>query len=120
LNTHFLNQSGIKIALERYSNSKSLNSFYILGLLNGLLPCGLVYFFAVSAASTGSAVWGAVVMLIFGLSTIPALFSLGVFTSYFTETNFQKNYDEFSLNCCSLFMDFILSIEVMTFIKQSK
>jgi len=49
-----------------------------------------VYFFAVTAASTGSAIWGAVVMLIFGLSTIPALFSLGVFTSYFKETNFRK------------------------------
>jgi len=51
--------------------SRSLYSFYALGLLNGLLPCGLVYFFAVTAASTGSAFWGAVVMLIFGLSTVP-------------------------------------------------
>ena len=70
--------------------SKSLNSFYILGLLNGLLPCGLVYFFAVTAASTGSAIWGAVVMMIFGLSTIPSLFALGLFSALFSKNNLRK------------------------------
>lgn len=70
--------------------SKSLYSFYILGLLNGLLPCGLVYFFAVTAASTGSPLWGALVMLIFGLSTIPALFSLGFFTQLLSQGSFRK------------------------------
>jgi len=71
--------------------SKSLYSFYILGLLNGLLPCGLVYFFAVTAASTGSPLWGALVMLIFGLSTIPALFSLGFFTQFLNNGSLRKN-----------------------------
>ena len=71
--------------------SKSLYSFYILGLLNGLLPCGLVYFFAVTAASTGSPLWGALVMLIFGLSTIPALFSLGFFTQLLNKSSLRKN-----------------------------
>ena len=70
--------------------SKSLSSFYILGLLNGVLPCGLVYFYAVTAASTGSPLWGALVMLIFGLSTVPSLFALGFFTSLFTKMNFRK------------------------------
>jgi len=70
--------------------SKSLYSFYILGLLNGLLPCGLVYFFAVTAASTGRPLWGAFVMLIFGLSTVPALFSLGMFAGIFTKSSMRK------------------------------
>lgn len=70
--------------------SKSLYSFYILGLLNGLLPCGLVYFFAVTAASTGSPFWGAVVMFIFGMSTIPALFGLGFFTQLLNRGNLRK------------------------------
>ena len=68
----------------------SLYSFYMLGLLNGLLPCGLVYFFAVEAASTGSPIWGAFVMLIFGLSTIPALMGLGLFTSLFTKSSLRQ------------------------------
>lgn len=71
--------------------SKSIASFYTLGLLNGLLPCGLVYFFAVTAASTGSPIWGALVMLIFGLSTIPSLFTLGFFSGLFTKGGFRQS-----------------------------
>jgi sulfite exporter TauE/SafE len=63
-----------------FQNNTSF-SFYLLGMLNGLLPCGLVYFFAITAASTTSAFYGALVMFIFGLSTVPALFSIGYFVS---------------------------------------
>jgi sulfite exporter TauE/SafE len=70
-------------------HDQSIFSFFILGMLNGLLPCGLVYFFAVTAASTGSPISGALVMLIFGLSTIPALFSLGFFVGLFKQLTFR-------------------------------
>jgi len=69
--------------------SKSYLSFFSLGLLNGLLPCGFVYFFAITAANTASPIYGALVMLIFGLSTIPALFSLGFFISLFNKTSIR-------------------------------
>ena len=65
--------------------SDTLTSFYLLGMLNGLLPCGFVYVFAITAASTGSPFWGAFVMLIFGLSTLPAMFSLGFFVGIFKQ-----------------------------------
>ena len=71
--------------------SEFLGSFYILGLLNGLLPCGLVYFFAITAASTASATDGAIVMLIFGLSTIPTMFSLGFFIGIFRKTAIRSS-----------------------------
>ncbi len=71
-------------------HTKTLISFFILGMLNGLLPCGLVYFFAITAASTASALYGAIVMLIFGLSTLPALFSLGFFVGLFKKTGFRN------------------------------
>ncbi|MDD2640627.1 MAG: sulfite exporter TauE/SafE family protein [Arcobacteraceae bacterium] len=70
--------------------SNSLMSFYLLGMLNGLLPCGFVYFFAITAASTGSTLYGALVMLVFGLSTIPALFSLGFFVGLFKQSEFRN------------------------------
>ncbi|EFU69304.1 brp/Blh family beta-carotene 15,15'-monooxygenase [Aliarcobacter butzleri JV22] len=70
-------------------SSESLFSFYLLGMLNGLLPCGFVYVFAITAASTGSLFWGAFVMFIFGLSTIPALFSLGFFIGLFKQSNLR-------------------------------
>ena len=70
--------------------SKSLFSFYLLGLINGLLPCGFVYFFAITAASTGSVFWGALTMFIFGLSTIPAMFSLSFFVGFFKSGSFRS------------------------------
>ncbi len=69
--------------------SNSLLGFYLLGMLNGLLPCGFVYFFAITAASTASPVYGALVMFIFGMSTIPALFGLGFFVGLFKKLKFR-------------------------------
>jgi len=71
-------------------SDSSIFSFYLLGMVNGLLPCGFVYFFAVTAASTLSPLWGAAVMLIFGLSTIPALFGLGFFTGLVQKGRLRK------------------------------
>lgn len=61
-------------------SDKSYLSFYLLGLLNGIIPCGLVYSFAIFAASTADPLAGALVMATFGLATIPALFFLGFLT----------------------------------------
>lgn len=71
-------------------NSKSNFSFFLLGMLNGLLPCGFVYFFAITAASTASPFYGALVMFIFGVSTIPAMFGLGFLTSLASATSFRN------------------------------
>ena len=69
----------------------SLFSLYFLGMLNGLLPCGFVYFFAITAASTGSPLWGGVVMALFGLSTLPGMFALGFFVGLFRRGNLRRN-----------------------------
>ena len=71
-----------------HSNNKS--TFYLLGILNGFLPCGFVYFFAITAASTASPFYGAIVMIIFGISTIPALFSLGFFVGMFKNNSIRN------------------------------
>jgi len=70
-------------------HSKTLFSFFLLGMLNGFLPCGLVYFFAASAAATASPFWGGVVMLIFGLSTLPVMFGLGTIAGFFKSLEFR-------------------------------
>lgn len=70
--------------------SGTLTSFFLLGMLNGLLPCGFVYFFAITAASTADPLYGALVMAIFGLSTIPAMFSLGFFVGIFKQSGFRN------------------------------
>ena len=49
-----------------------------LGVLNGLLPCGLVYSALLVAASTGGLLMGVAGMAVFGLGTLPALLVMGV------------------------------------------
>ncbi len=86
----FASSSLYKNVFKSVLNSKSNLSFFILGMLNGLLPCGFVYFFAITAASTADPLYGAMVMAIFGLSTIPAMFSLGFLTSLASATSFRN------------------------------
>ncbi len=50
-----------------------------LGLLWGWLPCGLVYSALALAMASASPVAGALTMVAFGLGTLPALLSFGVF-----------------------------------------
>ncbi len=71
-------------------SSKSISSFFLLGALNGFLPCGLVYFFLISAVATGSAFYGGVYMLIFGFSTLPAMVGFGFVVSSFKNSIFQN------------------------------
>ncbi|MBD3841899.1 MAG: sulfite exporter TauE/SafE family protein [Campylobacterales bacterium] len=84
-------------------HSGTLFSFFLLGMLNGLLPCGFVYFFAITAASTADPFWGGVVMFIFGLSTIPALFSLGFFVGLFKQSGFRNIMIKFASIAVILF-----------------
>jgi sulfite exporter TauE/SafE len=47
--------------------------YYPLGLLLGLMPCGLSYTAFIAAAGTGSPLGGMLTMFYFGLGTVPAL-----------------------------------------------
>lgn len=80
----------IRPLFSKLIHSKSFFSFFGLGVLNGFLPCGLVYFFAVSAAATGSVFWGAMTMVIFGLSTIPSLLGFGYIIGFLKSGNFRE------------------------------
>jgi sulfite exporter TauE/SafE len=55
-----------------------LKAFY-LGLFWGWLPCGLVYSLLIAAWASASAVSGALIMLGFGLGTLPTLLLVGNF-----------------------------------------
>ncbi len=54
----------------------SLLSPYLLGLLWGLLPCGLVLTSLVTAIASKSVWLGALNMLVFGIATIPSLYAV--------------------------------------------
>jgi uncharacterized protein len=50
----------------------------LLGLLNGLLPCGLVYVAAAGATTTGAILGGATYMAAFGAGTLPMMLAISL------------------------------------------
>jgi len=86
----FSNKSWFQKLFKKLMGTKSLLSFFSLGMLNGIIPCGLVYSFAIIAASTASPFWGGAVMATFGLATIPTLFLLGTVTKFLQKGNIRK------------------------------
>jgi sulfite exporter TauE/SafE len=57
---------------------RSADALLVLGLLNGLLPCGLVYVACAGATATGDLFQGALYMLAFGLGTVPMMLAISL------------------------------------------
>ena len=83
--------------------SKSKNPF-LIGLLNGLMPCGPLQAMQVYALSTGNLVSGSISMLIFGLGTLPLML-----VSY-TVFQFFHGKRKILVNKLAYILIFILSI----------
>ena len=66
------------------------NSPLIVGLLNGLMPCGPLQAMQIYALSTGSPVKGALSMLLFSLGTVPLMFALGALSTILTKRFTRK------------------------------
>jgi hypothetical protein len=60
----------------------TFSAMFIIGILNGFLPCGLVYVALAGAIASGDAISGAAVMILFGLGTVPAMFAASVFGKF--------------------------------------
>jgi sulfite exporter TauE/SafE len=54
----------------------SIPSLFLIGLLNGLLPCGLVYVAIAGAINTNDVASGIIYMIIFGVGTIPVMLTI--------------------------------------------
>ncbi len=69
----------------RFLPAKTVLQAFPLGLLWGWLPCGLVYSALATALSAGSPVRGALLMLAFGLGTLPNLLLAGILLARLNE-----------------------------------
>jgi sulfite exporter TauE/SafE len=67
-------KSGVANLLQR----RTLSSLLALGVLNGLLPCGLVYVACAAAAATGSTLAAIESMFAFGLGTVPMMLGVAI------------------------------------------
>lgn len=63
---------------KRYIPVQNLKQAFALGGLWGWLPCGLVYSVLIAAIATGNALNGGLLMLAFGLGTLPTLLAMGM------------------------------------------
>ncbi len=70
--------SAVKTRFGRSLGNRTLGSAALLGGLNGLLPCGLVYIACAAAAASGGVSAGIATMLAFGLGTAPTLLTIGL------------------------------------------
>ena len=73
-----------------FLNKNNLSSLYLLGLLNGAIPCGIVYFFALSASVSGGVLNGAIVMFVFGIATLVPMVLFGLFNSLLSSIKYRN------------------------------
>jgi sulfite exporter TauE/SafE len=85
----------IRSSLGKLFSKKNYHSVFFIGLLNGLLPCGLVYMAIAGAVSTASVYKSSMFMAAFGLGTLPVMWSVAFFGSiadFKTRAGIRKAY----------------------------
>lgn len=82
--------AGIRTKLGRLFTQKNHSSLFVIGLLNGLLPCGLVYMASAGAIATGDMGSSILFMAAFGLGTLPIMWSIAFFGNYIGVSLRQK------------------------------
>jgi hypothetical protein len=73
-----------KIFARKINNGKMNKGPLVVGLLNGLMPCGPLQAMQIYALSTGSFYAGALSMFLFSLGTVPLMFGFGAISSILT------------------------------------
>ena len=76
--------SKVKTTLGSQFKNKSYKSLFTIGLLNGFLPCGMVYVALFGAIAMQSISFGVLYMALFGLGTVPLMSSVVYLNSFLT------------------------------------
>lgn len=72
--------------------ARGTKEVFLAGLFTGLLPCGLLYGMLALATSTRDLGQGALLMIVFGLGTMPAMLTAGVGGSLLSATMRRRVY----------------------------
>lgn len=76
--------------LGKLFQSQKFSSLFFIGILNGFLPCGLVYLALTSSIIAASPLNGGMFMLFFGLGTFPLMFATVLMGNYLNQSMRQK------------------------------
>lgn len=71
--------NAIKTKLAQLLSITNRSSAFSIGLLNGILPCGLVYLALAGAVVNGQLLGGALYMFLFGVGTLPLMIGVMAF-----------------------------------------
>lgn len=66
----------IKMSLGKLLQKSDLRSRFLTGILNGFLPCGMVYMALTASLAAGGVLYSAFYMALFGLGTLPFMFGV--------------------------------------------
>jgi sulfite exporter TauE/SafE len=82
--------SKVKTALGSQFKNKTYQSIFTIGVLNGFLPCGMVYVALFGAIAMQSAGFGVLYMVLFGLGTVPMMSAVVFLNSFLTLSTRNK------------------------------
>ena len=74
----------VKNKMGEMLHRRTIHGWLFLGILNGLLPCGMVYLALISSVATGSMAGSGIYMLLFGIGTLPMMMAVGFFKQWLT------------------------------------
>ncbi|MFT4753184.1 MAG: sulfite exporter TauE/SafE [Salibacteraceae bacterium] len=97
----------LKSLFAKLFKKSSVEHLFFIGILNGLLPCAMVYIALAGAIAEGDALGGMTFMVFFGMGTLPVMLSatlLGGFLSIKVRNNFQKSIPYFVIVIGLLFI----------------
>jgi len=98
----------LKTAMGTQLRQRSFRSLALLGMLNGLLPCGLVYVAMAGAVSRGTILTGVAYMAAFGLGTLPAMLAISLSGKIFSTSLRLKLRGAIPFSICLLAVLLIL------------
>jgi len=75
---YFFKQVRLRLGQSLKRKNRKTQTLFTVGILNGFLPCGLVYLAIIGAIGTGSILGGSLYMTLFGLGTIPLMLTVAL------------------------------------------
>lgn len=82
--------SKVKQAMGQQFKKRNFSALFTVGILNGFLPCGLIYMALFGALAMGSLTFGIFYMLMFGLGTIPLMSGAAYLGNFLSVTARKK------------------------------
>ncbi len=74
----------VRSGIQKLFRMRSYKGLFLIGLLNSLLPCGLVYVAIVGAIATGNVYFGSFYLILFGLGTLPMMLTISLIGNLIT------------------------------------